>query len=791
MTEQQLPLPLRRSPASESDPIIINARCRLLRDGDYRAVAIAGLPIHYYRADDGVAAAYAVVLLVNSGFATQEELASAFGCSVRTVRRQQRRYAAGGMSALAARAGWRPGRRRISTRRASAIQQAKGSGLANREIARRLKVTENAVRKQVGPSRSPTQTTLQFAPVAASPIPPNSAARDEPSAKDSPPAPPTTIASARSGTRARRDPVSLDIDPGDRSIDRVMACFGMLDDAVPVFANATAVPGAGAMFALPSLVASGLFHVAAHLYGEIGPAFYGLRTSLLTLLMMALWRVKRSESLKEQPPAVLGSVLGLDRAPEVKTLRRKLTVLAQLGQATCLGATLARLRVEQRGRLMGFLYIDGHVRAYHGERVIPKTHVTRMRLSMPATTDYWVNDKSGDPLFVVTSVANAALTKMLPRLLIEMRRAIGNRRVTIVFDRGGWSPKLFRQLLKQRFDILTYRKGKAPLIAEKRFVLRRARLDRRWVEYRLCDQPVRFLKGKLRLRQVTRLSQDGRHQTQVLTSRWDLKDIEIAYRMFERWRQENFFKYMREEFLLDALCDYRTEPDDPTRSVPNPEHRALDKEVHAARAEVARLERAFGAAAMDNPERRRPTMRGFKISHGKVGKPLRAARARLAELKAKRRQVPKRVQIRDVTEGAVVKLATERKHLTNIIKMVAYQAESDLLALLRPNYARANEEGRTLLHEILRAPADIHATADELHVTLCPLSSPHRTSAASALCGALNQTQTAFPGTKLRLHFDVHAPLVRGMAFPGPRPTRHQKLRPPPRLPKPDISRQG
>jgi len=66
------------------------------------------------------------------------------------------------------------------------------------------------------------------------------------------------------------------------------------------------------------------------------------------------------------------------------------------------------------------------------------------------------------------------------------------------------------------------------------------RSARRSVKYRLFDQPIRLLKGKLRLRQVTRLLEGG-HQTAVLTSRWDLRDIHIAYRMFERWRQENFF----------------------------------------------------------------------------------------------------------------------------------------------------------------------------------------------------------------------------------------------------------
>src|SRR3989337_2027857 len=143
--------------------------------------------------------------------------------------------------------------------------------------------------------------------------------------------------------------------------------------------------------------------------------------------------------------------------------------------------------------------------------------------------------------------------------------------------------------------------------------------------------------------------------------------------MFERWRQENFFKYLREEFLLDALTDYQVGPDDPTRTVSDPQRCARTKE-------------------------------------------LRTARDRLAGLLARRRVLPERVEVRDVSDGAVVKLATERKHLTNLIKMLAFQAESDLLAFLRPHYARSDEEGRTLLHELFRAAADIEVTDAELRV---------------------------------------------------------------------------
>src|SRR5262249_38266158 len=209
---------------------------------------------------------------------------------------------------------------------------------------------------------------------------------------------------------------------------------------------------------------------------------------------------------------------------------------------------------------------------------------------------------------------------------------------------------------------------------------------------------------------------EGGHQTNVITSRWDLRDIEVAYRMFERWRQENFFKYMREEFLLDALVDYQIEPENPTRIIANPERRLLDKEISAARADLARLEREYGNAAANNAEQRRPTMRGFKIAHNKLGRQLRKARARVSQLLNQRRGLPKHIEVRELNERVVVKLATERKHLTDIIKMVAYQAESDLVALLRPHYARVDQEGRTLLHELFATSGDMRVADSELRI---------------------------------------------------------------------------
>jgi DNA-binding CsgD family transcriptional regulator len=715
---------------------VINERCLLRTQDGHCVVIVSGMVLAQYGLADRMAEAYARVNLVERGWASQQDVARAFGCSVRTVSRDRQRFEEGGLAALGHRSGYPKGRWRLRVARTGLIHRLKAEGHANREIARRAGVSEMAIRKvlrRLGwkePCPEPDLLPLDQQQSAN----PN--------------------LSAFCSTTKEDSPVSQDTDPADRRGDRLLACLGLLEDAPPLFGSATAIPRAGVLLTLPVLVSSGVFVCAQNIYGSLGPAFYGLRTSLLTLLLMALWRIKRPEGLKEYSPADLGRVLGLDRAPEVKTLRRKLARLAAAGRAAQFGQALAHQRVNLRGAALGFLYVDGHVRVYHGQHALPKAHVARMRISLPATSDYWVNDMAGDPLFVITAEANAGLVKMLPGILHQVRALVGQRRVTVVFDRGGYSPNLFQQMLAAGFDLLTYRKGRYPRISRKRFQERRTRRDGRTITYVLADQEVRLLKGQLRLRQVTRLMDNG-HQTPILTSRRDLAAAQVAYRMFDRWRQENFFKYLREEYALDALVEYAAVPDDPTREVPNPAWAALDAQLRQAQACLDRLQAEYGLEALTNLENQRRTMRGFKIAQGPLGQKIWSAWQRILQLEKRRAAMPRRVPVQAVTEEPVVKLAPERKHLTNLIKMVAYQAESDLLRLVAPHYRRTSDEGRTLIQSALASAADLQVTRTELLLTLLAQSSPHRTRAIAALCKELNLTKTIFPGSRLRLRYAI------------------------------------
>jgi len=220
------------------------------------------------------------------------------------------------------------------------------------------------------------------------------------------------------------------------------------------------------------------------------------------------------------------------------------------------------------------------------------------------------------------------------------------------------------------------------------------------------------------------------------------------------------------------LVDYGLEPAEPTRSVPNPRRKEIDAQIQRARVQLAQLEAEYGIEAFENPEARRRTMRGFKIANSELGQRLRDAMKRVATLEKQRARIPARVPVQEVVQGEVIQLATERKHLTDLLKMVAYQAEGDLLRAVEPHYRRSDDEGRTFIQSALACSGDLSVTETELHVALQPLSSPHRTRVLAALCEHLNATKTCYPGTKLRLRFSVQNEAPPSMAFPGARPSK-------------------
>lgn len=748
----------------------------VVQSGDLVAIFWGTVPLYSFRESDRLGRYVAAVDLVRHHELPVRAVAKAIGVEERTIFRLLKRFDAGGVEALLGRKrGKSPGKPKSFRVRAQQQLKRKRQRVTSpdatgpQDVSR---LTEPTAQRPPEPTREGPEaegSEPRQEPVSGSVPAAVSAGSHAESGAIAVSAPATDLARVDDvATEATQpavnplpvtvttppQPVSLDLDPRNRFVDRLLARLGLLDDAAPMFTPGV-VPGAGVLLVVPLLVRSGLFEIAAKVYGSLGPAFYGLRTSMLTLSLMALLRIKRAENLKEDLPEHLGRVLGLDRAPELKTVRWKVEELAERKKSLKFMLLLAEKYHKDHPGASAYLYVDGHVRVYNGKAKIVKTYVMQRHLAMPGTLDYWVNDQDGQPLLVITSDANEGLTKMLKPVLKHVRTVIGDTRATIVFDRGGWSPKLFQELIADKWDILTYRKGKTKKVPIRAFEEHSAEIDGRDATYKLATKRVRFLDGKLSLRQITVLGDDG-YQTNILTSKEGVPAVDLVVRMFDRWRQENYFKYMKQEYALDALVDYGTEAADPDRMVPNPKRKAIDKELKVARAELAALERQYGAAAFDNKEDKRPTARGFKIANGAaIGKPLRNAREKVQSILDRRKGIPTRVTITEALKDKPFRLRTERKRLTDTLKMNAYRAETALVDLLRPHYHRTDDEGRKLIVSALKSSAELQVGKDELCVVVAPQSSAHRSRALHAVCCELTKMGVCFPGTSLRLRFEV------------------------------------
>jgi Transposase protein/Winged helix-turn helix len=541
-----------------------------------------------------------------------------------------------------------------------------------------------------------------------------------------------------------------------REAERALASTGKLIEAAPVFSANESVRYAGILLALPVLAQLGFLDAAKKVYSRLRNGFYGLQSTLLTLAFMAFLRIKTPEQLKEKSPGELGIVLGLDRVPEAKTLRRKLKELGLYCKSAEYMAELTRRWCDDNQEAIGFVYIDGHVRPYHGRKhKLPKTHVARRRLCMPATTDFWVNDEGSEPLFLVTAEANDSLLSMLNSQVIPQIKALaGGRRVTLIFDREGWSPNMFAHWYAQGVDVITYRKGKYDLWPPECFI--ETIVGDQPVIYRLGERSVKIGKD-FWMREVRRLCESG-HQTSVMTTRQDLAAERIAGRMFSRWSQENFFRYMRHEYSLDHLLTYAVEAADGDRLAPCPLYKQKRDEIARMKAELGKMQEEYGQLAFENKESQRPSMRGFNIANAGCKNKIRLLKEQIEKAKMDLKQMPQKASLKSIVKDhEMVRLEKERKYLSDIVKMTCYRCETSLLGLLSPCFARAREEGRSFLKSLFQLPADIlpDERAQTLTIKFHSMANPRSNRALKELCEIMTAEAFCFPQTALKMVFEA------------------------------------
>ena len=546
--------------------------------------------------------------------------------------------------------------------------------------------------------------------------------------------------------------------------ERAVAALGELNGAEPVFTPNIDVKSAGVLLALPSLLSNGLLKFSQeHL--SLSKGYYSLQSLLIILAFVALLRIKSIEKVRYREPGELGKLIGLDRIPEVKTLRQKIAYISQYGDIEKWGKELAQSWMEEDPDLAGIMYVDGHVRVYHGHQTnLPKRYVAREKLCLRGVTDYWINDALGRPFFVVTQEVNSGLLavlreKIVPRLKEEIPHQPSEKeldddsllyRFGMVFDREGYSPDFFKQMWQSRIACYTYRKYAREEWTETEFheqtvIFPNGEIGR----MKLAERGIYYTKPKIWIREIRKLTETG-HQTAIVTTDYQSNTAQIASTMFSRWSQENFFKYMMQHYGIDRLIDYQIEKINETVRVVNPEYRELERQLRSKNSKLSRR-RAEYAVLILKSDIEEEKVKDYVQKKSELKALIESLQEEVDVLKAQKKQTDKHIDFSQLPEGDQFKIFKKSgKQFIDSIKMIAYRAETAMVNILR-QYIGKKDEARSLVRQIFQTDADIEPDKAKgiLKIKLHNMANPRNNEYVKKLCNILNDSETIFPGTNL------------------------------------------
>lgn len=520
---------------------------------------------------------------------------------------------------------------------------------------------------------------------------------------------------------------------------------------------------------LPSLLEQGLLKTS-DVYSLPSSHYYGLESVVLTLSFMALARIKNPEQLKQCKPGEIGRIIGLDRIPEVRSLRTKIKLLTTQQKATELNNLLIDHWYADEQEDASFLYIDGHQRIYYGHQAkLPAKYISRQKLCLSATTEYWVNDATGMPVMMImgqlteklqTAIENYIIPQMQQTSLLVSGPPPKENvpQCTFIFDREAYEPAFFQKLWDTyRIAVITYRKNVKDKWDENRFQSIDTKVLEQTVIMPICEQQTEL--GGHTFREIRRLSKGG-HQTAIITTHPTLDMAKIAGRMFGRWIQENFFKYLIHDYNFDKMIEFGTETIDPEEKVVNPQYRKVNYQLKKLREKKQRLEAKFYPLAQQAMEENIECIPAITQKQTEYKEMLDNYKQQEIELINLRKQYQPKITLKEMPDQTRYnKLKTESKLLMNVIKMICYRAESAVASLIAPHLNRHREEKRMVIKQIIANNADLipDYLNKTLTVNLHSLSAPRFNFVAQQLAILLNQTETVFPGTDLRMIFKTTA----------------------------------
>jgi len=510
-------------------------------------------------------------------------------------------------------------------------------------------------------------------------------------------------------------------------------------NAEAVFGQARSTRYAGALMLYAGLARLDLWGAFQRLGVMTGPARrYGWAQTIAAVVFCFALRFRSIEDSKNALRKDLGTLIGQDRGPSVVNLRFKIKALAESVDPAALSRELFRRYLQLEPVWEGLYYVDGHFCPYHGEHPTPKGWDAKRRLAVKGHTDVYIHDARGRALFFFSQPLNDSLARALPKAVQEIRQAHGSGPFTLVFDRGGYSGDAFRYFHEQGIGFITYLKGRKP-----RRCSPQARFKRGWFLFEGKRRFYRLFEKKQRsgpassIRTILFLG-DEDQQIPVLTNlAGSSRAAKVVHCLRLRWRQENGFKFLAENYAIDQIVQYGADEETQNRLVPNSRRRALKEQLRTTIKEIQDLEAQLGRALNDNAEAQRPTVRGVKIAHAPLRQRIAKRRQVLARLENRLRHTPAQISA-DTVDRRRSLLREDRRLVVNTLKIAAYNAER-MLALRFNHFYQRPKDALSIFRSLLQLPGEVQlSTPGHLEVRLRRPDSSKVADALEALIAEIN-----------------------------------------------------
>jgi hypothetical protein len=333
-------------------------------------------------------------------------------------------------------------------------------------------------------------------------------------------------------------------------------------------------------------------------------------------------------------------------------------------------------------------------------------------------------------------------------------------RFVIIFDREGYSPAFFKEMWQtHRIACITYHKYPEEDWRRTEFGDYETALPSgERVSLQLAERGtwIGDKKSGLWVREIRKLTESG-HQVSLISTAFDGSALDDSVRLFSRWSQENFLRYMMEHFAIDLLSEYRTEEIPETnRPVVNPKWRELDRRKRSVKSKLTHRQARFAALTL-HPESDEVAQAKWEKRKAELLEAIQQLERELAEINDQLKKTPGHLKWDELPEAEKFKrLAPSRKQLVDTVKMIAYRAETAMASIVREVLARS-DDARSLLRNLFRSEADLlpDLAQRQLRVDVHPMSNPRSNRAIAHLLDHLNAAEFTYPGTDLRLVYSI------------------------------------